>query len=395
MEVEQSISEDKFQTRSVVLLSGAHSVHDTYSSFLPVLLPGLIEKFGLTNTSAGLLSVFLHMPSLINPIIGHIADRKNLRFFIILTPAITGSAMSLLSIAPSYAFLAFLLIIAGLSNAAIHAVATVMTGNLAGKQLGKGMSFWMVGGELGRTLGPLVIVSAIAYLTYEGLPWLMLGGILVSLFLYLQLKNVSTIVKTNGNSASWIEVLKKMGPVMLPIFVLLFSRAMMMATLTTFLPTFLTSEGSSLWVAGASLSILEVAGVAGAFLAGSLSDRFGRRTILTISFLISPAIMVIFLQTHGLIQIPFLMIMGFFAISAPPVLMAIVQENFLDNRSFANGIFMAINFALMSMAVLLVGRISDLSSLRFTFYLSAVAVLIGAPFIRLLPKSIRIRREEI
>jgi len=87
--------------------------------------------------------------------------------------------------------------------------------------------------------------------------------------------------------------------------------------------------------------------------------------------------------------------MGFFAISAPPVLLAIVQENFLENRSFANGIFMAINFALMSLAVLLVGRISDLSSLRFTFYLSAVAVLIGAPFIRLLPKSIRIRREEI
>ncbi|MHB8134559.1 MAG: MFS transporter [Anaerolineaceae bacterium] len=393
--MEQSVKNDKFQTSSVVLLSSAHGVHDTYSSFLPVLLPGLIEKFGLTNTSAGLLSVFLQMPSLINPIIGHIADRKNLRFFIILTPALTGAAMSLLSIAPSYAFLAFLLIIAGLSSAAIHAVATVLTGTLAGKQLGKGMSFWMVGGELGRTLGPLVIVSAIGYLTYEGLPWLMLGGILVSLFLYLQLKDVSTITKTNGNSASWIEVLKKMGPVMLPIFILLFSRAMMMATLTTFLPTFLTTEGASLWVAGASLSILEAAGVAGAFLAGSLSDRFGRRTILTISFLVSPLIMLLFLQTQGLVQIPFLMIMGFFAISAPPVLLAIVQENFLENRSFANGIFMAINFALMSLAVLLVGRISDLSSLRFTFYLSAAVVLLGAPFIRLLPKSRRIFQKEV
>ena len=393
--MEQSVKNDKFQTSSVVLLSSAHGVHDTYSSFLPVLLPGLIEKFGLTNTSAGLLSVFLQMPSLINPIIGHIADHKNLRFFIILTPALTGAAMSLLSIAPSYAFLAFLLIIAGLSNAAIHAVATVLTGTLAGKQLGKGMSFWMVGGELGRTLGPLVIVSAIGYLTYEGLPWLMLGGILVSLFLYLQLKDVSTITKTNGNSASWIEVLKKMGPVMLPIFILLFSRAMMMATLTTFLPTFLTTEGASLWVAGASLSILEAAGVAGAFLAGSLSDRFGRRTILTISFLVSPLIMLLFLQTQGLVQIPFLMIMGFFAISAPPVLLAIVQENFLENRSFANGIFMAINFALMSLAVLLVGRISDLSSLRFTFYLSAAVVLLGAPFIRLLPKSRRIFQKEV
>jgi len=278
-------------------------------------------------------------------------------------------------------------LIAGVSNAAIHAVATVLTGTLAGNQLGKGMSFWMVGGELGRTLGPLILVSAISYLTYDGLPWLMLGGIFVSVFLNFQLKNSTTVPVSNGTSLPWAIVLRKMGPVMVPIFILLFSRAMMMATLTTFLPTFLTSEGASLWVAGASLSILEAAGVAGAFLAGSLSDRFGRRTILSISFLASPVVMILFLQTHGIFQIPLLIIMGFFAISAPPVLLAIVQENFQDNRSFANGIFMAINFALMSLAVLVVGSISDISSLRFTFYLSSFVVLIGLPFIRLLPKS--------
>jgi FSR family fosmidomycin resistance protein-like MFS transporter len=181
-----------------------------------------------------------------------------------------------------------------------------------------------------------------------------------------------------------------MGPVMFPIFILLFSRAMMMATLTTFLPTFLTSEGATLWVAGASLSILEAAGVAGAFLAGTLSDRFGRRTLLTISFLASPTVMILFLQTQGFFQIPLLIFLGFFAISATPVLLAIVQENFPENRSFANGIFMAISFALMSLAILIVGSISDFSSLRVTFYLSAAVVLIGVPFIHLLPKSKRV-----
>ena len=280
MTTETPIQNQKFQTRRVALLSGAHGVHDSYTSYLPILLPHLIEKFSLSNTSAGLLSVFLQMPSLINPLIGHIADRRNLRFFIILTPAITGAGMSLLSIAPSYAFIIFLLLIAGVSNAAIHAVAIVLTGTLSGNQLGKGMSFWMVGGELGRTLGPLILVSAITYLTYEGLPWLMLGGIFVSIFLYFQLKIATTIPHSNGTSLRWAEALRKMGPVMFPIFILLFSRAMMMATLTTFLPTFLTSEGATLWVAGASLSILEAAGVAGAFLAGTLSDRFGRRTYI-------------------------------------------------------------------------------------------------------------------
>jgi len=161
----------------------------------------------------------------------------------------------------------------------------------------------------------------------------------------------------------------------------------MIVTLTTYMPTFLTSEGSSLWVAGASLSILESAGVVGAFLAGSLSDTFGRRRMLLISFIATPIFMFLFLQTQGVLQVPILIMIGFFGISITPVLMAIVQENFPDNRSLANGIYMFFNFSLMALATLIIGIISDLIDLRFTFTLSAILVLIGIPFIRMLPKS--------
>ena len=146
MNVETSLEHEKFQTSGVAIVSSAHAVHDTYTAFLPALLPVLIEKFSLTNTAAGLLSVFLQIPSLLQPFIGHLADRKNLRLLIILTPAITGAAMSLLSIAPAYGYLIFLLVIAGLSSASLHAIGPVLSGTLAGNKLGRGMSFWMVGG---------------------------------------------------------------------------------------------------------------------------------------------------------------------------------------------------------------------------------------------------------
>lgn len=394
MKIEVSADQEKFQTSAVSMISAGHGVHDTYTAFLPALLPVLMEKFSLTNTTAGLLTVFLQIPSLSQPFIGHLADHRNLRYFIILAPAVTGAAMSLLSIAPHYAFLAFLLIIAGISSSALHAVAPVLTGTLAGKKLGRGMSFWMVGGETGRTFGPLIVVSAIGYLTLQGLPWLMLGGFFASFFLYTQLKNASTLPQHNGQQLPWRAALQKMGPVLVPVFVLVFTRAMMMATLTTFLPTFLTNQGSSLWVAGASLSILEAAGVVGAFLAGSLSDHLGRRKMLAISFSGTPIFMFLFVQVHGALQVPLLMLLGFFAISVTPVIMAIVQENFPENRSFANGIYMAINFVLSSTAVLMVGKIADLSSLRSTFYVSAGIILIGLPVIRLIPKSLQASRNQ-
>jgi len=64
-----------------------------------------------------------------------------------------------------------------------------------------------------------------------------------------------------------------------------------------------------------------------------------------------------------------------------------VIENFSDNRSFANGVYMAISFILHSIAILLVGYLSDLVDLRFTFLISAGVLPLGLLFINLLPKA--------
>jgi FSR family fosmidomycin resistance protein-like MFS transporter len=308
---------------------------------------------------------------------------------IILTPAITGIAMSFLSIAPSFGFLIFLLVLAGLSSASLHAVGPVLSSTLSGNQLGRGMSFWMVGGELGRVLGPLIVVTSIGYLTLDGLPWLIFAGLLTSVFLYGKLNSATTLPLSSGELISWNIVLSKMRSVMVPLVILIFTRSLMIASLTTFLPTFLTTEGSSLWVAGASLSILETATVLGAFFAGALSDRFGRRIILTISFITTPIFMFLFIQTKGIAQIPLLFLLGLLGTSITPVIMAIVIENFPNNRSFANGIYMAFHFVLMALATLFVGRLADLISFRFTFMLSAGLIFLGLPFIFFLPKSIK------
>jgi FSR family fosmidomycin resistance protein-like MFS transporter len=174
---------------------------------------------------------------------------------------------------------------------------------------------------------------------------------------------------------------------MAPITILVFTRSMMTATLTTFLPTFLESEGSSLWVAGASLSVLEISGMVGAFLAGSLSDRLGRRRMLFVSYIATPILMVLFVKSNTLFKIPLLILLGFFAVAIVPVLMAVVIENTSENRSFANGIYMALSFALQALATFLVGYISDLSNLRFTFMLSAGFLPLGLVFIFFLPKT--------
>lgn len=376
---------EPFQTGPVVTLSGGHAVHDTYTAFLAPLLPILIEKFSLLKTEAGLLSLFMQGPSILQPVIGHLADSLSMRYFMILAPAITGTMMSLLGIAPSYSVLAIFLLIAGLSSAGLHAVGPVMAGRVSGSSLGRGMGFWMVGGEFGRTVGPILLVTAIAYLSLGGLTWLMIGGWVVSGILYLRLRAVPGRDPGEAKALPWRAALRAMRPMMLPLSGVLVARSFMSASLTTYLPIFLVDEGVGFWLAGAALTILEAAAVVGAIVGGSISDRVGRKVILLISMVATPILALAFLRTSGLTQALLLPALGFFALSPTPVIMAWVQESYLENRALANGVYMAMGFIIRAVVVVILGRVGDLVGLRLGFQYSAIIMLLGVPLIFLLP----------
>lgn len=383
----ESTDSQKFQTDGVVTMSAAHAVHDTYSGFLPPLLPAFIETLSISKAEAGSLMLFVRAPSLLQPFIGHLDDRISLRFLVILTPAVSATAMSLLGLAPGYVVLAFLLLVAGLSSATLHSVAPVIAGRLSGKNLGRGMGFWMVGGEMGRFLGPLVIAGYFRLYpdSLSNTWWLMFGGWLASILLWLRLRGVSGRGRGTGNGLDWQQALRAMGPILLPLGGVVLLRAFLNASLMVYLPTFLREEGAALWLASISLSVLEAAGIVGALLGGSLSDRLGRKTIVFGSLLVTPLLTFAFLAADGWLRYPLLLGMGLFALSVVPVIMAMMQESFPENRAFANGVYMAFSFVVGSVAVVGVGAMGDWLGMPTAFAISAVLALLGLPFVLKLP----------
>ncbi len=375
----------RFQTRDVLTLSGGHAVHDTYSGFLPPLLPLFIQTLSLSKTEASLLMVVRQAPSVFQPIIGHQADRVNLRLLVILGPAITGIAMSLLGIAHDYLTLVALLSIAGFSSAAFHAVGPALAGTLSGSHLGRGMGLWMLCGELGRTLGPIAIVSVIGLWGMGGTAYLVPAGGVVSLVLFFRMRSVAGRVIKMYRALPWRSALQRMAPVMVPLSGIVFVRAFMMASLTAFLPTFLSEEGASLWLSGASLSVLEGAGIGGALLGGWLSDRWGRKRVLGFSMIVTPALLFVFLESEGWVLFPILVVLGFVALSTGPVVMTMVQESCPENRAFANGLYMGAGFALRGVAMLLLGMMADAYGLRRAFEISALLMVIGVVLVWRIP----------
>ena len=366
----------------VLTLSFSHLVHDIPGAFLAPILPLLIDKFGMTVFMAGLLDVFRRVPSLANPFLGLLADRMRIRYFIIITPGVTAVMMSLLGIAPTYTFLAIMLIISGISSAIYHVTAPVMIKEVSIDRIGRGMSFYMLGGELARTLGPMIILGAVSLWGLEGTWRLVPFGIAASAFLYFQLRNItvdrSQVEKGDAHAG---RVLAALTPFFISLGGILLFQGAMKSALTIYLPTYLTVKGASLWMAGISLSVLQFSGAAGTFLAGIISDRIGRKNALLIITATNPVLMWLFMNIDGIFVIPVLVLNGLFLFGSGPVLLALVHDIKSKRMSFINSIFMTLNFVLSSLMVLVVGAAADRIGLDLTYKLSAIAAVGSLVFV--------------
>ena len=380
-----NLDKGTFQTGRVFALSACHFIHDAYSSFLAPLLPLLIQKLSLTLTQAGFLSTVMQIPALFNPYIGSLADRISVRYFIILAPATTAIPMSLLGLAPNYGVLLVLLFCAGISVAMFHVPSPVMVSRLSGTRVGRGMSFFMTGGEFARTVGPIAAIGAVSLLGLEGFYPIMIVGILASVWLYLRFREVP--VGDPGKRHTTLgETWADMRHILIPLIAILVTRGFMHASMATFLPTFIEAETGNLWLAGFSLTLFEASGVVGVMTTGSLSDYLGRRQMLFISLLGAPISLFLFTWFSGWYRFVALLFTGFALLSTTPVMLALVQENAGRSPAAANGFFMMASFLARSAIVVVVGFMGDHIGLHTTYMISSFLGLAGIPFILMLPK---------
>jgi FSR family fosmidomycin resistance protein-like MFS transporter len=380
----------RFPIGLALAVSSAHFVHDVFTSFLAPLLPLIIEKLGLSLVMAGSLAVFSQLPSVFNPPIGALADRRGLyRLFVIIAPGATGCCMCLIGLAPSYAALVVLLLTSGLSLAAMHVAGPVVIGKASENAVGRGMSFFMAGGALARTAGPLIAVHLVSTLGLEGLWKVIPVAVASSLLLWWQLSDGSSRRRTSSSSGM-LQVLKEMRLIIFAVFGILMARAFLVGGLSTFLPTFIYGEeGGSLWMANIALSVLELSSAAGAFTAGTLSDRIGRRKVLFFSVAASPVLMLAFLHSSGPLRLLALAGLGFVNLSIAPVVMAMMIENSRANPATANGIYMMISFAARALIILAVGAMGDHMGLRSAYLWCAGFATFGLPFVFLLPRGVK------
>ena len=173
--------------RATLPITFAHFAHDLYGSFTAVLIPPVQEKLGIPLAIASLMVPAQQMPSVLQPVIGVIADRKGKKWFVVLAPSVAAMSISSIGLAPHFALVLLLLFTAGLASASFHTPAVALAGERGGSKTGFSMAFFLAGGELARTVGPLFITAAISWFTLEGSFVVMVFGLIASVILFFTL----------------------------------------------------------------------------------------------------------------------------------------------------------------------------------------------------------------
>ena len=375
----------KFQKAKVLTISFAHLSHDIFSSFLAPLLPLLIAKLEMSLFMAAFLDIARRIPALLNPFFGLIAEKTGVKYFVILTPAITAICMTLVGLASSYVVLFILLFVAGISAALFHVPSPTMIKESSGDKVGTGMSFFMVGGELARTIGPLVATAGVSMWGLEGIYRLMPLGIIASIILYIKLKDFDTNrpIRKKKEKGDTKKLLKKFFPFFIVMGSFILFQSGMKSALTLYLPVYLVNQGESLWYAGISLSILQSFGVLGTLAAGNLSDKIGRKHTLVIASIGSAISMGLFIYFDTIFILP---LVGLFLFATGPVLMATVQDTNSHMPTFMNSMYMSINFGVSAIIVFGVGLLGDNVGLDLTYIICNIVAIGCIPMAFLVTK---------
>lgn len=384
-----------FDRRGVLLLSGAHMAHDVYPAFLGVLLPLLIDELDISLAVAGILASTIRWTTSLQPFFGHWADRSDTRYWVILTPALTASCMSLLGIAPNTAAVVALLLLAGLSHAAFHPAGGALATRASGTEWGKGTSYFMTGGEIGRVIGPLLIAGVVGAWGLRASPAAVIPGLLASLVLWRRFGSQTALALKPKPPARIMTALRSGRTNLLLLSGAVVFRSFANVAIVIYYPTYATREGATLFVAAAALAIYELGAVAGTLTGGILSDRHGRTRIMLFGLLAAlPPMFGAVLLGPTVLGLALLLVAGFLWLSATGVELALMQQLLPDNRSTAVGLTYFARAAGAIVATIAIGFVGDLWGLRAAL-LGAIGVgALAIAFMAVLPEPDAVTEEQ-
>jgi FSR family fosmidomycin resistance protein-like MFS transporter len=373
---------------AALLVAVSHGVNDAYSAFLHPLLPRIMDRMGLSIALAATLAMTLSLAaSVLQPLMGFLADRMGRRWFVAAGPLLSGIFLSSIGLAPTFGILLLFLALGGLGSAAFHPPGASMAARVsAGKGSGLRLSIFSFGGALGFAVGPLVAVGMVQQVGLEGLWMAMVPGVILAILIVRVPPEDPVPAGQVRKPPSPRQVLRRLAGPLGVIFAISTLGSFAQRTFLTFEPLIVADAGGSEALGAAMLSVFLGAQALGTLSGGILSDRVDRqRLLVTLAVLAFPAhLLAVGLApgTGGAFMAA--AAAGYLNMAMLPPMVIMAQEILPEGAAVSSGIVMGLAWAAGSVGVLGIGVVADVIGPR-SAALWAMPALLAAAGLALVP----------
>ena len=323
-----------------------------------------------------LIAVYSLTSSLLQPVAGLIADRYDRRMLAALGPVLVAIGCGFMGFMPSPFFLAVLLGFSGLGSALFHAAGAALVGQYAPpERKGFWLSFFGTGGYVGLTLGPVVSLSIVNSMSsatttnLKGLAWLVPLALIPAILL---LRAPSVKVKTKPST--FLDLARVFRGQVARLWALATLRNIAFMSFSTTIPYWFTQRGIPESMVGLpagtgfiltttlALTVYNIAATAGAFLGGTLSDRFGRKPILLGTMVCAIplyAALLIVPPESMWMYLPLLALTGALMNAGIPVAVVMAQEHEPTQIATVSGLLMGFTWGFAGLFYGLIGPLVE------------------------------------
>ena len=341
-----------------------HCINDFGQGSLAALIPFFIANFGLNYyQSASIIFCNTIVASVAQPILGYVADRWRVPWFIPVGFSITLVSISAIALATSYEMILALSLIAGLGAALFHPEAALLVNRMQSNELGNAMGRFAVGGSAGFALGPLLAGGV--YVFGGQFLWLFTAIALIGVLLYVYAftgsaatdvvgESKSSAKSTNTGANDWVSFGK--------LFFVIASRSILFSVLSIFIPilyiTVINGEASA---SSLALTMYFAMGAVLTYMGGALSDKLGfLKTVRLGNLIFLPSVLVFIFVPNiwGFFGAMIPMAFGVFSQYGPITVLG--QKYLAKNAGFASGITLGLGITLGGLVAPYVGHLADI-----------------------------------
>ncbi len=365
-------------------ISFAHLLNDLIQAIIPSVYPILKQNYHLSFLQIGLITfAFQISASILQPFVGYYTDKYPKPFSQVYGMLFSLVGIVFLSFATTFYWILLSVIFIGIGSSIFHPESARISNLASGGKRGLAQSIFQVGGNFGTALGPLLVALIVVPNGQVYILWFVIASLIalaiISKIAYwyrdhlIFRKNKKTVFIDYHNLSK-----SKVKWAILVLLIVIFSKFFYTASLSTYYTFFLMDKFHlSIKEAQFHIFIYLIAYAVGTILGGPLGDKIGRKYVIWLS-VFGAAPFALLLPYVNLFWTDVLMIIiGVIMSSAFPAILVYAQELVPKKLGMVSGLFYGFAFGMGALGSALLGKLADLTSIQYVYYVCSFLPLFG------------------